>query len=216
MTVAKSPFIPAYCLVLTLLLTPVSTEAAMTGAPESDPQAMLSLLGSEHGDYKNAVQWFKSQGKGQAPFLISAFNDTHTSSLQQARIIETLGELQDDKAIPLLAKSLQEDRWTWDAAQALGKIGTRAAEAILTQKLRDPRLNIVKECTKALAYFKTETARATLQNLLQHTDAAERYYAALSLIQSQPERAVETLRRHLQQEPDIEVRQLIERFFSKQ
>jgi HEAT repeat protein len=169
----------------------------------------LHLLGSEHGDYQSAIQWFRDQGKQVSPFLMAALQEGRTTYLQKARIIETLGELREGASVPLLVTILQSGELSWEAAQALGKIGTQDAEDALVRCLLDARLAIVKECTKALGYIHSEAAFAALQRQLQHADASVRYYAVQSLIQMQPSGLFDTLSTHLSQEQDSDVRRLI-------
>lgn len=176
----------------------------------ADLQENLNLLGSEHGDYQNAVRWFKEQGKQVGPFLMSAFRMTGTTDLQRGRIIKCLGELRDDAAVPLLAMTLQSGALSWESAQALGKIGTEAAGDALIGCLGDKRLALVKECTKALGHVRSDTASAALKGQLQHPDASVRYYAVRSLIQAQVPGLDDTLRKHLSGEQDPAVRRLIE------
>jgi len=177
---------------------------------DADIRENLSLLGSEHGDYRNAVQWFKDQGKQVSPFLMAALHEERTTYLQKGRIIETLGELRERTAVPLLVTTLQSGELSWEAAQTLGKIGTRDAEDALVQCLIDERLALVKECTKALGYIRSDITFTALQGQLQHADASVRYYAVHSLIQTQPSRLFDTLSIHLSQEQDSDVRRLIE------
>ena len=82
-----------------------NTEVHMGIHPtDADFRENLILLGSEHGDYQNAVAWFKCKQVG--PLLMAALQEGRITPLQRGRIIETLGEIGEDKAIPMLVVTL--------------------------------------------------------------------------------------------------------------
>ena len=170
----------------------------------------LDLLGSEHGDHQTAMRWFVAQGSDAVPVLLEALRTESRSSLRRARIVATLGEIRDEAAVPALRTLFDEVDLGWETAQALGKIGTIEAERVLIDGLRDPRLAIVKECTKALARFSSPDAGEALGRQLAHADPSVRYYAVKSLMQAQPRGHEPLLRAHLGSEEDPEVRRLIE------
>jgi HEAT repeat protein len=178
---------------------------------EAELRDNLDLLGSEHGDYKHAVHWFVARGPSAVAFLIDALQNEASTSLRRARIVETLGEIRDEAAVPSLKNLLLLDKELgWETAQALGRIGTPAAEEALIGCLRDPRLALVKECTKALGVLHSPRATAALQAQMKHADPSVRYYAIQSLIQARAPGLEEILRAHLVLERDPEVRRLIE------
>ena len=179
---------------------------------DTDIRENLSLLGSEHGDYRHAVQWFLAQGRHATPFLITALQAKETSDPQKGRIIETLGELQDGAAVSLLITILRSGELSWECAQALGRIGTQDAEYALIRGLHDERLEITKECTKALGHIRSDRTWAALQVELQHPDASVRYHAIRSLIKSKAPALQNTLSTHLRKEEDPDVRRLIEEY----
>lgn len=188
-----------------------NTEVHMGIHPtDADFRENLILLGSEHGDYQNAVAWFKHQGKQVGPLLMAALQEGRITPLQRGRIIETLGEIGEDKAIPMLVVTLGSGELSWEAAQALGRIGTRESEEALIQCLQDERLPIVKECTKALGYFHSDTALEALRVQLLHNDPSVRYYAVNALLKIRPAGLKEIVRIHLGTEQDSDVRNLIE------
>jgi HEAT repeat protein len=184
----------------------------MSAQPSSaDVQENLSLLGSEHGDYRIAVRWFEQQGPDVVPSLVAALREERTPHLRRSRIVETLGELRDGSAVPALVAVLESGELTWEAAQALGKIGSPGAEQALLRGLGDARLAIVKECTKALGHVRSAAAAAALGRQLLHPDASVRCHAVRALVQARPAGLASTLRSHLPGERDPEVRSLIER-----
>lgn len=172
--------------------------------------AKLKLLGSEHGDYQHAVQWFKEHDKEARPYLLRALASTSHHPLRIRRIIETLGELREEMAVPWLANALQQGKLLWECAQALGKIGTPEAEAALTQGLRDDRLPIAKECTKALGHIHSKSASAALMRQLRHMDISVRTYACRALLHLQPQGLGEVLLAHVDTEHDPSLRLLIQ------
>lgn len=172
----------------------------------------LSLLGSEHGDYRHAVEWYLAQGRQAAPFLLAALQAEEVSYLQKGRIIETLGELRDGAAVSTMATILLGGELSWECAQALGRIGTQDAESALIRGLFDERLEIITECAKALGHICSDRTWAALQAELSHPNASVRYHAIQSLIQSQAPALQNTLSTHLSNERDPEVRRLIEEY----
>lgn len=176
--------------------------------------AYLSLLGSEHGDYRQAIQWFREHEKEARPHLLRALQAGERPSLQKRRIIEALGELRAEEALPWLSKTLQSGMMLWECAQAIAKIGSLEAELVLRQALQDPRLPIVKECTRALGHIHSKTVGTALQGQLQHKDASVRHYALQSLVQCQAQGLGELLIAHLDTEQDPELRSLIQAYLS--
>jgi HEAT repeat protein len=141
---------------------------------------------------------------------MAALQTEGTTYLQKGRIIETLGELRESAAVPILVKTLLSGDLSWESALALGKIGTQDAEHALIRCLQDERLELVKKCTNALGHIHSGPAWAALQVQLRHVDPSVRYYAVQSLITSQAPALQDTLRIHLSKEQDPDVCRLIE------
>ena len=177
-----------------------------------DEQAndQLALLGSEHGDYHNALCWFQAQGPAALPFLMNAFAQEGAGTLRKVRIVETLGAIGDPAAVPLLRTVLNGSELSWESAQALGKVGNDEAATALIDCLSDANLELVKNCIRSLGLIDSDAAAQALRYQLAHNDASLRYYAAQALIQAKPQAWGDALREHLAGETDAEVRRLIE------
>lgn len=177
---------------------------------DEDLRKRLDALGSEHGDYRHAVRWFVARGPASLPFLVAALGVEPPGSLRRARIVETLGEIGDAAAVPVLIELIEEPELEREIAQALARIGTGAAEKALIGCLRDPRIDVVKESTKALGLLRSPAAVGALRSQLGHPDPSVRYHAVQSLVEARPGDLDELLRSHLAEERDPDVRRLIE------
>ncbi len=71
---------------------------------------------------------------------LALLNDPQADSLQRVDAVRYLGELATDEAIQALVATLEDDDYgvRWAAADALAKLGEKAAPAVL-RKLLDPQ-----------------------------------------------------------------------------
>jgi len=175
-----------------------------------EAEEQLDLLASEHGDYRNAVEWFKQQGSTHVQLLIRSFNSKEAVYLQQVHIIETLGEIDADTAVPFLGEVLRSGELTWEAAQALGKIGDEQAEDELIKGLNSNRGELVKESAKALGYVNSNKSFTALKAEINNSDAAVRFHVIQSIILQDKADLLDILNSRLDIEDDADVRKLIE------
>ena len=85
---------------------------------------------------------------------------------------DTLGRLEDVRAVPSLVASLEDDATRWAAIDALAEIGEPESAAPLTKLLADPRVEVRVEVVRALGRFEDPRAMKLLQKVRQKDPAS--------------------------------------------
>jgi len=179
-------------------------------------QRLISLADDRPESYQPAYTWFVHQGPEVAGALAEALDDASLGSVCHWRILLLLGHFAQEETLPAIRNALHRALSPYDpvvlpgAMQALAALRIPAATQALIALLDENNTDIVKQAAALLGRTGDLAAVAPLLQLLGGNDPSLRYSAARGLTQLDDPSVRDALRRHLDDETDVEVRRLIE------
>jgi len=177
---------------------------------------LFDLASDRPEAYQTAFDWFVERGPAITTALIGALDDEQFGSVGHGRILRLLGEFGEEPALPAILKALSRALGRRDhivipaAMNALGAFHGPEITDTLIGLLQESDPDIVKHAARLLGQTGDMNAIEPLVGLLGAEDSSIRYSAARALVQTKDPSARAALKKHLENETNTEVRQLIE------
>lgn len=158
----------------------------------------------------NFLKQYQKSGTDIVPRMIEILDKTQRNTNSRIIAARTLGELKDDRAVPVLCKLVSGPTFNGQdtMAEVLGKIGANADLAVpaLMKALKAQDMRVRNKALEALGSFKSPKTVDALMTLLDSEDNTTRAYACDSLAKmgSLAKKALPKLRA-MQKEPIFEI-----------
>ncbi len=178
-------------------------------------QMLVDLASDAPGIYEAAEAWFLQRGPAVVPALVSGLENHYLGSVCHWRILLLLGEFAEEKTLPTILKALDRALRDGDpivlpgAMEALAVFHTREAVHALISLLHEDDADVIRHAAGLLGDMGDEIAIKPLLELLETDDASVRYSATRALIQFERPSARTALEKHLENEADLEIRELL-------
>lgn len=166
--------------------------------------------------YKSAYSWFVQQGPEITTALVHGLDDELLGSVCHWRILLLLSHFAKEETLPAILETLRLalDRRDYivipRAMEALVVFRAPEATNALIRLLQHNDSDIAKHAAALLGKTGDLNAIEPLLRLLGSDDPSIRYSAARGLTQFDDSSVRAALKRHLESETDVEVRELIE------
>lgn len=178
-------------------------------------EQLVNLAADRPQIYQPAQDWFLQQGEKIVPQLVQGLEDESLGSVCHWRILLLLKHFAQEETIPAILKALRLALDRRDpivlpgAMEALAVFRTSVATSALIALLQDDNLDIVKHAAALVGQTGDSNVIEPLLRLLSSKNPSIRYSAARGLTQLDDPSVRATLKRHLESETDLEVRELI-------
>ncbi|MFC1806793.1 HEAT repeat domain-containing protein [Candidatus Omnitrophota bacterium] len=149
---------------------------------EKAVESLSSKKGNESRQAKkNLIKW---GGASVEPLLEVAKDWKGQEGALRVKCVDILGELKDDRAVPVLISVLGEKKMTmrYNAAKALGKIGDNKAVPALIKLLSDPEWEVRFFTVEAIGDIGDVQAAKPLSNVLLSDSNKEVRLAAVEAL----------------------------------
>jgi HEAT repeat protein/energy-coupling factor transporter ATP-binding protein EcfA2 len=153
----------------------------------------------------------KIGGEQAVAVLIEALKDEYSDV--RGRAASALGEIGGEQAVAVLIEASKDEEDSgvrWRAAEALGEIGGEQAVAVLIETLKDQYIHVGSHAAEALDLMKIESLTKGLQAATSHQNGFVRRKAAKVIGYYSIDAAEKELKRLLENDPDLEVKQVAE------
>lgn len=179
-------------------------------------EQLIRLASDNVEIYKSAHSWFVQQGPEITAALVDGLDDELLGSVCHWRILLLLQHFAKQETLPAILKALRLALGRHDpivlpgAMEALASLRTPVAANALVALLQDNNLDIVKHAAALLGQTNDLNAIEPLLRLLGSDNPSIRYSAVRGLIHLHDTSVRAALKRHLESETNVELRELIE------
>ena len=213
------------CLAAMMLIAPLSACSRAADPPKHDSMGdsmttqqldrNLVDLGSEHFAVRaRATSVLLANAEKAYPRLVEIVGANRTDQQSMTAIL-VLGRFDQKESVEVLRQRLETGPLRWEAAKAIEIHLAPEATAALIAALEHAEAEVVFAAAVALGGRSDEKGREPLERLLEHKSASIRYRAVFALGRLGPDKSISKLRERAGQEPDAEVRELIQRTVGK-
>jgi HEAT repeat protein len=184
---------------------------ACQGHSQLIEQHLVDLASDVPVIYDMARSWFLQQGPEITGALVKGLEDDRLGSVGHWRILLLLAAFAQLETLPAILKALRRGDPIVQpgAMEALAAIRTTEAIDALITLLQEDNPDVVRHAAILLGNTGGVSAVEPLLHLLDSDNPSVRYSAAKALIQLDGPPVRVALQRHLENETDLEVRELI-------
>jgi HEAT repeat protein len=179
-------------------------------------EQIVNLAADRPQIYQPAQKWFLQQGEKIVPLLVQGLEDESLGSVCHWRILVLLQYFAQEETIPAILQALRTALERRNhivipgAMEALAVFSAPETIRMLIELTQESDPDIVKHAAALLGKTGDAAAAEPLLRLLGSDNPSIRYSAVRGLIQLEDPSVRTALKRHLEIETDVEVRELIE------